>query len=177
MKKSKAKKPSAAKPNSADLMAKTFMELEQIKKRFEPSVYAKDGRWQNIIEMAQQLRADGRADKDIAYSLIAQGCIAIGEKRFESDAVLAGISADIRKLEKKHGLKHDEIWLKGEAPDDVERLRAKWEQRADQIIADIFREYGEDLMADAFLADPEAFIAIIQKTDKARDKSPGNTGS
>lgn len=164
-------------PDQAEQAMKAFAKLEGIKKTFAPSVYVEDGRWQNIIEMAQAKRAE-EPDNDRSFWLIALACISIAEDRFHTDEELARISTVIARLEKKHGLKDGEIWLAGEAPDDVEEQRGKWDKRADQIGVDVMRKYGEDAMAESFMSDPEAFYAGMEKAlNSLKDFANGNTGS
>jgi hypothetical protein len=164
-------------PDQVNQVMKTFMKLEGIKKAFVPTVYAEDGRWQNVIETAQAKRAE-EPDSDRFFWLIAMACISIGESRLDADNELSRISAVIKKLEKKHGLKDSEIWLKGEAPVDVEEQRAKWEKRADQIVVNIMRKYGEDAMADSFLADTDSFYGELEKAiNSLKDFVDRNTGS
>lgn len=188
MKKAKPK-PKQAKPKrqasaaTTDLAAKTFMKLEGIKKRLIPPFMYQGMTDEDMVRLTQEQRADGRLGPDEFFFFAATWLTRIGEDRVFKDADLARISADIGKLEKKHGLKKGEYWPLGEAPDDVENLRTKWDQLADQIIADVMRAHGEDALADSYLADKDAFFKRLDKCRKKimgvsiADIKAGNTGS
>jgi hypothetical protein len=111
------------------------------------------------IVRAGQIIKDAGIDVDFGNASICFGAEHIAEDRIKDDAERVRISAAIRKKEKEYGLKEDEYWPAGEAPDDVETLRAAHDKRCRQIEADVLREFGEYEMASALMADEAAFIA------------------
>mgnify|MGYP000924584136 FL=1 len=120
----------------------------------------------NIVRAAQFMKA---ADVDVQGNnfAIAWGCYLIAHDRMETDPDLARISAAAKKKEKEYGLKEGEYWPRGEAPDDVEELNNKWERRTREIEAEVLREFGEDEMADALLADHDAFLKAYWEPGRA----------
>jgi len=138
-------------------------------------------RREGMIRAGQAMRDAGK-DIDFANLTICIGAENIAEDRIKTDAGLARISAAIKKKEKKYGLKEDEYWPPGEAPDDVETLQAAFNKRCRQIMADVLREFGEDEMAAALLADEDAFDAKYREPGRLAHFGPhpkrrGNTGS
>jgi hypothetical protein len=76
---------------------------------------------------------------------------------------LKRIDQAIKAADKAHGLKDDEEWIEGKAPDDVAELYRAWGRRHDAIMVAFLREYGEADMADLRLADPDAYSDRIEK--------------
>ena len=83
------------------------------------------------------------------------------------DGTLLQLSAAIDAKHREYGAKEDETWAEGEAPDDVEELNNKWERRTREIEAEVLREFGEDEMADALLADHDAFLKAYWEPGRA----------
>jgi len=115
------------------------------------------GEDEGIIRAAQIMREAGAIDGEESCFFIVFGSEIIADRRIMADAELNRISAEIRKKEKKYGLKEDEYWPAGEAPDDVETLRAAFDKRRGHILADVLREFGEDEMVDLYLRNEKEF--------------------
>jgi len=126
---------------------------------------------EGMIRAGQAMR-DAAIDVDFANMTICCGAEDIAADRVKTDAELAKISRTIDAAEKAHGLGKDEYWPQGEAPDDVETLRAAYTKRSRQIEADVLREFGENEMADALLADEDAFNAKYREPGRAAHFGP-----
>ncbi len=124
-----------------------------------------------ILRAGQAMR-DAGVDLAFAYMSICMGAEDIAADREKTDAELARISAAIRKREKESGLKEGEFWPRGKGPDDVKALNVAFEKRCRQIEADVLREYGEDEMADALLADEDAFDAKYREPGRLAHFGP-----
>lgn len=144
---------------------KTFMDLERIKARLIPDAELLSGhdKKESLLIIARENRDAGRGDKDEAFYIIYSIMEDLANERRETDAELAKISAAVQKKEKEYGLKKGEYWLKGDAPPDVEELEATWEERSSLIETAIMREYGENEMADLYMADRLAFFRRIER--------------
>lgn len=130
-----------------------------------------DDRSDGMIRAGQAMQ-DAGIDVDFANMTICLGVEDIANDREKADAELARISRAIAAANKAHGLGEDEYWPRGEAPDDVEKLNASFERRAREINADVFRKFGENEMADALLADEEAFIAKYREPGRLAHFGP-----
>ena len=73
-----------------------------------------------------------------------------GERWFghQFEAELGPITAAMRSIEKREGLKSDEYWPVGEGPADHQALNAQYEAVLDAKTIDIFREFGLHDLAD-----------------------------
>ncbi len=111
-----------------------------------------------VLRAGQAMRDAGR-NVDFANMSICMGAEDIAADREKTDAGLAKISRATAKKKKGYGLKDDEYWPLNEAPDDVKALLAAFTERCRRIEADVLREFGENDMADALLADEAAFNA------------------
>ena len=124
-----------------------------------------------ILRAGQAMR-DAGVDLAFAYMSICMGAEDIAADREKTDAGLAKISRAIDAANKTHGLKEGEYWPRGEAPDDVEKLNAAYERRVREIEAAVLREYGENEMADALLADEDAFDAKYREPGRLAHFGP-----
>jgi hypothetical protein len=153
----------------------------------ERSLAALDDPDQNegIIRACQIQRDAGALEADEAFFYINYFINGIAEDIYCTDAQLNRIGQAVEAAEKAHGLKDNEYWRKGEAPDDVENLQAAWNGRADAIIADFFRKHGEADMANLLLGDRASFMDRIKNgrrqmaskgTNPWRSRVPGPAG-
>ncbi len=78
------------------------------------------------------------------------------------DGTLLQLSAAIDAKHREYGAKEDETWAEGEAPDDVEELRAAFDRRYLQLKVAILRHHGENEMAALLEADPDAYEARVE---------------
>lgn len=124
------------------------------------------------ILRAGQIMRDADIDVDFALFSICMGAEGIAADREKTDAGLARISRAIDAANKTHGLKEGEYWPRGEAPDDVEELNVAFERRVREIEAAVLREYGENEMADALLADEDAFNAKYREPGRLAHFGP-----
>ncbi len=128
-------------------------------------------RTEGMLRAGQAMR-DAGVDVDFAHFSICFGVEGIADKRITADAELARISAAIKKREKEEGLAEGEFWPRGAGPKDVRALHAAYEKRCRQITADVLREYGENEMADALLADEAAFDAKYREPGRLAHCGP-----
>ncbi len=113
---------------------------------------------EGMIRAGQAMR-DAGVDVDFANMTICMGAEHIAEDRRE-----AKMNRDFRDAEK------------GQLTDDG----LEWEAR--RVEAAVLREFGEDEMADALLADEDAFLAKYREPGRLAHFGPlpkrqGNTGS
>ena len=156
--KTSRKRRTATAPDRAIDSLKTVLNLEKIKGRLvNPVLLDGPDRIECLINLARELREGKELGDDEGFSAIAFFLDDIAEKRKETDTELARISRAIDRKEKDYGLGKDEDWPPGEAPDDVEKLRAAYDARSSQIDIDVMREHGEDEMADLFLNDEKTY--------------------
>jgi len=139
-------------------------------------------RIEGMIRAAQILRDAGALDIESANFIIAFESEQIAQDRIQSDAELAGISAAIEKKRRDAGIAEDDDWPDEEMPDDVTGLYAAWDRRADGIKAAVLREFGEEEMAAALLADYDAFYEKYWEPGRLAQFGPlperrGTTGS
>ena len=144
------KKP--AEPDLTTSIRKTFMNLERIKGMLghDADRLTIHDRMEIMLDRARKNQDAGLADEAACFFFKTIALDRLSEERIMKDAELARISADIEKQEKEYGLKEDEDWPAGEAPENVEALRAVYNERCHQITIDVMREHGEDEIADLF---------------------------
>lgn len=130
-----------------------------------------EDRPEGILRAGQAMR-DADIDVDFANMTICIGVEDIAADREQADAERIRISRAIDAANKAHGLGPDEYWPRGEAPDDVEALNAAHDERCRQIRAGVFREFGENEMADALLADEDAFDAKYREPGRLAHFGP-----
>jgi len=115
----------------------------------------------DLLALAKAYRDSGEAPLDDGFFFVAFALLEIAESPDyhpeKDDPALRAIGDKIRAAEAAHGLAEDEFWMAGEAPDDVEALRAEWDAAFDRRTATVFRSHGEDDMADLFLNDRLTF--------------------
>jgi len=96
-----------------------------------------------------------------------------------NDPEIIRLSKAIDAKHREAGAKEDETWPEGEAPEDVEKLRAAWDSRFLHLRVAILRHHGEDGMADLILNDPDAYAGQVKRGEKLIDerKAKRDTGS
>lgn len=134
------------------------------------------------IKAAKLQRDNGAMSRENANAMIADIAFQIVYDRYNNtDSELVRINRAERAAEKKHGLKAEEgyYWPIGQAPDDVEKLRAARDRRVNILTANVLKEYGEDELAVALLADADAFYKTVFHIDRKKPwrKPGGDTGS
>jgi len=128
-------------------------------------------RSEGMIRAGQAMR-DAGVDVDFAHMTICMGVEHIAEARIQTDAERVRISRAIDAANKAHGLGPDEYWPRGKAPAEVKALNTAHDKRCLQMKADVFREYGENEMADALLADEDAFDAKYREPGRLAHFGP-----
>jgi len=104
------------------------------------------------LDAYRAVRASGVLPDDAALYLVGYALQDFEIELFTTDAdpEVARISAELATLERKHGLAEGEYWPIGEAPSDVERLRAEYEHATDRARAALWRAKGEVNMAELY---------------------------
>ncbi|MFL5356277.1 hypothetical protein [Archangium sp.] len=105
---------------------------------------------------AKAVRDSGKFPPDAGFYLVARVLL---DAAFESieDPVVEAIGAKIDALEEAYGLKEGEFWPIGEAPDDVEALRAEYDAAFDRATVQFLRDHGEEEMATLYADDRSTF--------------------
>jgi hypothetical protein len=97
---------------------------------------------------------------------IFAGIDSLAEETAWEDRELDRLSAAITVKRKKYGLKDDEDWIDGEAPEDTAGLLTAWEDRLRQLKVAILRHHSENEMADLLANDPGAYADRVEKGRK-----------
>jgi len=119
-------------------------------------------RKEGIIRSVQIQRDAGVMDADEAVFMLSMFAGQIAEDRYDTDAELKRINQAVDVANKAHGLPEDCVWNEDEVPDELQKLYAAWDRRADGILADVLREHGEAVLADLLLSDHAAFHARVE---------------
>jgi len=75
---------------------------------------------------------------------------------------LKPVDEQLRKLEKAYGLKDDEYWPIGEAPEEIEKVRAEWEAVAERAKIAFFRSRGESELATLMEREPALYEQLLE---------------
>ncbi len=115
-----------------------------------------------LIKMIQCQRDAGACPPDHFLSVLSRCIESISDGEdlqgpMFTDPKLKEIHAKIDAIEKREGLKKDEYWKRADGPEDWQELNHQWERRADEIHADLMRQYGEYEAAALLLNDKEEF--------------------
>ena len=110
-----------------------------------------------LLRTYQAARNARDIDPDLAFYMITLLFDNFCGERYEDDPKLKKITAKIRDIEKREGLKDDEYFARGEEPDDLEKAEDEWDQRHTEIQASIMRDHGEGDMADLYLNDRDEY--------------------
>lgn len=97
-----------------------------------------------------------------AFVLFVKPLQRIAEKQVEDeledpDSILSHIYAEMERVEKAHNLRDGAFWRLDQAPPEFQRLNRQWRKRVQEITAAVFREYGENDIADLYLRHPDEF--------------------
>ena len=103
----------------------------------------------SLMQVAQLQRDAGAMNADPAFHVIAWTATALAMDAVAKDPRLNEIAAALRAIERREEMEEDEQF--------PEELLKQWDQRYDEILADILRAYGEGSMADLYLNDRDAF--------------------
>jgi len=124
-----------------------------------------------LLALSKAIRDSGEWPPDTGFFYVVAALMQIADDLDvdpeEDDPALKAIGEKLRAAEVAHGLAEDEYWPLGEAPDDVEQLRAEWEAAHDRRTAAVFRAHGEGDMADLFLNDRLAFDRRYERGRRA----------
>jgi hypothetical protein len=80
---------------------------------------------------------------------------------------LEPISKAIEEIEKRHGLKPDEFWLRDQGPQEWQDLNSEYESVLDSYRPLTYREFGEEELATLLEADAEHFKALREAGRRA----------
>lgn len=75
------------------------------------------------------------------------------------------ISAEIRRVEREHGLKPGEFWYRGQGPPEWNELNRHFEAVLDRRRPDVLREFGLPDLADLLEENPRRFHALTEPGD------------
>lgn len=114
------------------------------------------------ILLIQHLQNSGKLSSDEAFAGIDSNVHEIAWV----DAEILRLSKAIDDLYKEYGAAEDEHWPDGEAPEDMEELRAAFDRRYLQLKVAILRHHGENEMAALLLNDPSAYDDQAEKGRK-----------
>lgn len=98
----------------------------------------------------------------LAFALAESGVFDAAQK----DAELVRIADEIRTIEQSHGLRDDESFHEDDAPQEWLELNAAWGARADQIIAQLFRDGGVADLATMYADRRAQFDERAEEGDK-----------
>lgn len=138
------------------------------------------------LQMRRDALGTADAEADFRRSLITLAEEITFDR--DNDAELVRISNEMRAIEEREGLEDGEFWMLGEGPDDFILLDEEYERRMHEIQADVFRQYGEDEMADAILKGDNSFRELmklpydekiaenLKKRDEAREAARERLG-
>lgn len=107
-------------------------------------------KWEEMLAMAREARSSGHLPDDAVIYLVDYALEGMKGAIRDRDGLgpeLKALDNAIYELERKYGLEEDEFWPVGEAPQDVEALRAKWDAIEERELLAFFRAHGEHFLA------------------------------
>jgi len=118
-----------------------------------------------VRSLHEQLTADDHTRGPAATkSVMVLTALGVGTSRQNTDKEALRIGKKNAAIMKRYGKGPHDNWPEGEdVPDDVREIWGEvWDRRV-ELTADVLREVGEGELADAILADPDAFWTWEQK--------------
>ncbi len=116
--------------------------------------------WASAIQLARDVGAVPPAECYALLDIVTEGGMG---SLTQTDAKLCRLADAMRMIATADGLSDDEDYYLDEAPAEWLELNRQWDQRFDQLRADLFRRNGEAGMANELLLFPEAFEARSQE--------------
>ena len=110
--------------------------------------------WASAIQLARDLGAVGATECYALLDIVTEE--AVGSLT-ETDSELRRLTDAMRMIATADGLSDEEDYYVDEAPAEWLELNRQWDQRFDQLRADLFRRIGEPGMADELLLSQETF--------------------
>jgi len=122
-------------------------------------------REESLLRTTKAMRAAGVIDGPKALYLVASCIFHIAEDRRlkEQGPALKRISKAMDEVKKSHGLADDEEWLKGEGPDDWNKLSDEYDRVSDEISAATFDECGEPELGKMYRYDRDRFDELFEE--------------
>ncbi len=106
---------------------------------------------------ARSLEARGIISVDASVYFTERFLECVSFHASNTDAELVRLSAEMRRIEKEHGLSEDDFWAIDEAPPEWRVLSNAWDQRDDAIQIAALRALGHDDIADLMESDLRQF--------------------
>lgn len=122
-------------------------------------------KWEEMLAMAREARSSGHLPDDAVIYLVDYALHGKREAIRDRDGLgpeLEELNDEIDELEHEYGLEEDEFWPVGEAPPDVEALRAKWDAIEERELLAFFRAHGEHFLARLRERDPVAYVQRVE---------------
>jgi hypothetical protein len=110
---------------------------------------------QQRLDVYQAIRDSGVLPPEAGFYLVSWQIDAITSQLAEE--ALRPMDDELAAIQAAHGLGEDEFWRPGEAPEEYEQLRLKYQDAWDKLFAEQLKAHGEQAMAELFQADPDAF--------------------
>jgi hypothetical protein len=123
------------------------------------------------VTLARVLYAEGRITKAEYMYFRAMPLIShVFESRWQDGAYVTEIgplAAEMKQIEKKHGLTEDEFWFRGKGPDEYEALNVQYDEVLDKKQGEVFIEFGQNDLAELWEANKQQFLELFEKGRKA----------
>jgi hypothetical protein len=110
---------------------------------------------QQRLDVYQAIRDSGVLPPEAGFYLVSWQIDAMTSQLAEE--TLRPMDDELAAIQVAHGLGEDEFWRPGEAPEEYEQLRLKYQDAWDRLFAEQLKAHGEQAMAELFQADPDAF--------------------
>jgi len=133
-------------------------------------------RTSNLIRKLQGYWDVNRAKTDLVLYGISLGVQKITDNRIYEqriDAKLEELNEKIKEIEIREGLKKGEIFILGDpdTPENYEALNIEFNNRINEINAEIMKEFGENEIAELFMNDRKVFIHRYHNGWKVLEKN------
>ena len=120
---------------------------------------------ESCVHLGQAVRDAGDLSEAESLYLIANPILLIVETRLMKERqspALTRLLAEIREIEKAHGLEGYDFWRKGEEPPDVTALQNECDDIMGKVTAATFEEYGEPKLAALYRQDSAQFMELLR---------------